>query len=294
LEPLNGPVEPGMEEISAILPGGYSGGMVMNREGYLVGLATSSGFTGQGQYAGCRTVIDSNRDGVVDDLDVCMPGSGRVNTFWPVEQAIRFIKAASQGSVNVVEPILPKVPFPSGTEVLLKDDFTKPDSGWTVFNDQNGSGDYLGKEFRFLVNQEFTEFWSLAHQSFTDVVIQVRSKVIAPVGNGDWGVQCRFKDPDNYYLFSISEDRFYGIFKKEKGRLIPLVDWQYSRLIQTYTPETLTAACIGDSLTFGLDHTVLAQVRDATFSSGDIGLEAGDWSIPGFGVGFSELVVKKP
>jgi len=57
---------------------------------------------------------------------------------------------------------------------------------------------------------------------------------------------------------------------------------------------TLTAACVGDTLTIAADGVVLGQVKDTAFSQGDIGLAAGAWSATDFGAAFSSLEVRSP
>ena len=57
---------------------------------------------------------------------------------------------------------------------------------------------------------------------------------------------------------------------------------------------TLTAACVGDTLSLGVEGVVLGQVKDTAFSQGDVGLAAGSWADAGFGVAFSSLEVRSP
>jgi hypothetical protein len=105
---------------------------------------------------------------------------------------------------------------------------------------------------------------------------------------------CRYRDPENYYLFSVSEDGYFGIFKKANGKFSSLLDWSYSPAITWYTPLTLTVVCDGETLMLGVDGKILGQVTDNSLQEGDIGLETGSWAQPGFGVSFDDLEVKAP
>jgi len=280
--------------ISATLPGGNSGGLAVNPEGQLVGMPTSQGFSGDRQFMACRTLVDTNRDGKVDGLDDCIPTGGRIDALRPIRMAIPLIEAARQGAVNITEPPLPEIDLPVGKVILFQDDYSDPKSGWSIFDNQTGWGSYLNNEFHILVKKDHTLLATTLQNSFKDVVVKVKTSILSQTGEGDRGVMCRFTDPDNYYLLSISEDGYYGIFKKVDGLFTPLVNWQYSHVITKYTPVILTAACIGDTLTLGVDGTALAQVKDAALTQGDIGLAAGAWENVDFGAAFSGLDVRSP
>jgi hypothetical protein len=288
------PAEADFISISVTLPGGNSGGLVVNSDGELVGMPTSQGFSGDRQFMACRTLVDTNRDGKVDTLDDCIPTGGRINALRPIRMAVPLIEAARQGEINIHDTPLPSIDLPAGKVILFQDDFSKPDSGWSLFDDQNGWGAYLNNEFHILVKKDHTLLWTTVQNSFKDVIVNVKTSILSPTGEGDRGVMCRYADPGDYYLLSISEDGYFGIFKKVDGVFSPLMNWQYSSAITKYAPATLTAACVGDTLTLGVDGVVLGQVKDAALAQGEIGLAAGTWSQADFGASFSDLEVRSP
>ncbi len=178
--------------------------------------------------------------------------------------------------------------------MLLEDDFSDPKSGWSLFEDENGWVSYLNNELHILVKKDHTLLWSTVNNSFEDVIITVKTSILSQTGEGDRGAICRYQDPKNYYYLAISEEGYFGIFKKVAGLTTPLINWQFSPAINKYAPVTLTAACSGDTLTLGVDGVVLGQVKDTAFSQGDVGLAAGDWASPGFAAAFSSLEVRSP
>ncbi len=280
--------------ISVTLPGGNSGGLAVNPDGQLVGMPTSQGFSGERQFMACRSLVDTNRDGKVDTLDDCIPTGGRINALRPIRMAVPLIEAARQGEINIIEPPMPSIDLPAGKVILFQDGFSNPDSGWSLFDDQNGWGAYLNNEYHILVKKDHTLLGTTVQNSFKDVVINVKTSILSPTGEGDRGVMCRYADPGDYYLLSISEDGYFGIFKKAYGIFSPLMNWQYSSAITKYAPVTLTAACVGDTITLGVDGVVLGQVKDAALAQGEIGLTAGTWSEADFGASFSDLEVRSP
>ncbi|HEY70913.1 MAG TPA: trypsin-like peptidase domain-containing protein [Anaerolineae bacterium] len=82
----------------ATIAGGNSGGMAVDSSGYLIGIPTqiSSG-DDQADIVDCRAVVDTNRDGVVDDQDTCIPIGGFINGLRPVNLAFPIIDAARAG-----------------------------------------------------------------------------------------------------------------------------------------------------------------------------------------------------
>ncbi len=290
------PADSDFIHISATLPGGNTGGLALNPAGQLVGMPTAQGFIGDRQFLACRTLVDTNRDGKVDEQDDCIPTGGRINALRPIRLAVPLIEAAKRGEVNILPlPMpLPSIKLPAGKVLLLEDDFSDPKSGWSLFEDENGWVSYLNNELHILVKKDHTLLWSTVNNSFEDVIITVKTSILSQTGEGDRGAICRYQDPKNYYYLAISEEGYFGIFKKVAGLTTPLINWQFSSAITKYAPVTLTAACSGDTLTLGVDGVVLGQVKDSAFSQGDVGLAAGDWANPGFAAAFSSLEVRSP
>lgn len=82
----------------ATIAGGNSGGLGANARGELIGVPTivTSG-AAEGQSVDCRALVDTNRDGVIDDLDTCVPVGGFINALRPVNLALPLIDAARSG-----------------------------------------------------------------------------------------------------------------------------------------------------------------------------------------------------
>jgi serine protease Do len=82
----------------ATIAGGNSGGMGLNPLGELVAIPTTLGSGAEeGGLADCRQLVDTNRDGVVDSEDTCVPLGGFINALRPVALAGPLIEAARQG-----------------------------------------------------------------------------------------------------------------------------------------------------------------------------------------------------
>lgn len=86
----------------ATIAAGNSGGMAVDDQGRLVGIPTqvSSGDE-RGDIVDCRSVVDTNRDGVIDNRDTCVPLGGFINGLRPVNLARPIIEAALAGQQYV-------------------------------------------------------------------------------------------------------------------------------------------------------------------------------------------------
>jgi S1-C subfamily serine protease len=279
---------------SATIAGGNSGGMVVDGQGYIIAIPTQLGSGGDEQYVDCRVIADTNRDGEVNSLDSCVPTGGFINALRPIKLAVPLIEAAGRGEYNIIEKPKPDIPFPVGRVVLYQDNFSNPDSGWTSDTLPDGFVGYRNGEYQIQVNIESYIFWGLAKEIFSDIVMTVKSRIITPVGDGEYGVICRHQDNANFYGMTLTEDGWFSIWKLEDSEFTYLLDWDYSRDIPKYEPATISAACIGNQLTLAVNDVVLGQVTDYTFSRGDIGLFAGTWEEKGFTIAFDDVVVMSP
>ena len=98
----------------ATIAGGNSGGLAANDAGEIVGVPTRSGTTSE--IVDCRVIVDTNRDGVIDDDDTCVPLGGFINGLRPIAFAEPLISAARSGVAYVPIGGLPEPggsPLPS-------------------------------------------------------------------------------------------------------------------------------------------------------------------------------------
>lgn len=181
--------------------------------------------------------------------------------------------------------------------ILFKDDFSDPGSGWMQGEDEFGKTEYLNGGFRIFVNSDVTGKVSIPRLLFTDTVIEVDASKIAGPDDNDFGVICRYQDENNFYFFEISSDGYYSIgkFKDNRLILIGMEQMQTSDHIrQGETTNRIRAACIGSSLSLSVNGHHLAEVEDADFPRGDVGLIAGTFETPGADLLFDNFKVIKP
>ncbi len=283
---------------SATIAGGNSGGLAANARGQLIGVPTQLGYGGDDQYVDCRILADTNRDGVIDEEDDCVPTGGFINALRPVNLARPLIEAALRGETNIVggESLPPAAgEMPASGEMLYQEDFSSASSGWDEFDGENGKVSYADGAYHIQVDTEKYYVWGNAYQEFSDTLITVEAQPVKPVGDADFGIICRYQDKNNFYALEISEDGYYAIWKEEDGEFVSLVEWSFSESLPVDgSPVTIQAACTGDTLILAANGAVLAEAHDNAFSHGDIGLLAGTWDTSGVEIRFDNLFVYAP
>ena len=79
----------------ATIAGGNSGGLAANERGEIIAVPTRSGTTSD--IVDCRVIVDTNRDGVIDEQDTCVPLGGFINGLRPIAFAAEMINAVLNG-----------------------------------------------------------------------------------------------------------------------------------------------------------------------------------------------------
>ncbi len=181
-------------------------------------------------------------------------------------------------------------------DTLFYDDFTNPATGWERFTSAEGTMDYDGSGYRFLVNALQANFWSTPGKSFKDVRVEVDVAKLSGPDENRIGLLCRFVE-NNYYFFMVSSDGYYTIGKYIGGNVIQLgqSEMQYNESIHTgLAVNHLRADCRGDTLIFYVNGTPVAKAEDSDLAEGDVGLLAGTFAQPGVDVIFDNFVVLQP
>jgi S1-C subfamily serine protease len=279
---------------SATIAGGNSGGLVANAAGELIGVPTQLGYGGEDEFVDCRVLADTNRDGVIDENDNCVPTGGFINALRPVSLALPLIEAAERGEVLIGTRHSPQAEIPLDGEILYSDDFASPFSGWDTGGDEFVRRYYQNGEYFIQISPDNYYGWANPGEDFADVVITVDVRAERSDGTGDFGVLCRYQDEDNFYALEVSEDGYFAIWKAEAGEFSDLVEWSFSNDIPIQEAVTVKAACIGDQLSLAIGDVLLAAVSDGTHAYGDVGLIAGTWEQGDLVIGFDNYMVRAP
>lgn len=275
---------------SGTIAGGNSGGLAVNDKGELIGVPTAVGSGDlSDDVVDCRALMDTNRDGYIDDHDTCVPTGGFINALRPINLAMDLISAARAGEVAITTGNGIGESFNVDGQVVFEDDFSSPKSGWNNTVDKDGETKYENGEYVVKVSKPMYLIWSDQEYLYDPIVIEADVRVVDSVGDADYGFICGLVDNQNFYGLEISEDGYFTIWHQAGSEVSFLVDWTYSQEIAGGGPFRLSAQCGSDQLVLALDGIVLASAADSDYQSGGIGMLAGTFDTAGFIVAFDNL-----
>jgi hypothetical protein len=182
--------------------------------------------------------------------------------------------------------------------VLFSDDFSDVNSGWDRVQADEGVTDYENGAYRIFVDAAQHDYWANPGQSFGDVRVEVDATKIGGPDNNDFGVICRSQaDDQEFYVFQIRSDGFYGIVKYagDDFEFLGSDGYLASDAVNLGASSNhIRADCVGDTLTLYVNGTQLHSVTDSSYASGDVGLLAGTFDEAGTDIAFDDFVVREP
>jgi len=283
---------------SGTIAGGNSGGLAATPNGEIIGVPTQVG-SGElfGDVVDCRPLADTNRDGIIDERDNCVPTGGFINALRPINLAQPLIDAAMAGQVAIVEDSAYEhhyQDYEDDSDVVLFDAFVDNRNGWNLGDLSTGWADIVGGQLVINVEAESYYIYTTLPGNHSTVVLMVDFNVLQATGVGDLGFVCGYVNDENYNVLEISEDGYYSIWSIVDGEYVSTVDWTYSSNISTYGTNTLFAYCGYDGFFLAINDTLLVDVDSNLYRSGEVGLLAGTYAQPNIMVGFSDFAIFKP
>lgn len=182
--------------------------------------------------------------------------------------------------------------------VLFQDDFSDSSSGWDRSSFVGGSTDYENSGYRIFVNETNYSAWANPNRNYSDVRIEVEARKIGGDDDNEFGVICRHANINNFYVATISSDGFYGFLKREDGGSLQLLNMENmlpSEAINLGNATNLIRLdCVGSTLSLYVNGKFVGETVDDSIGSGDVGLYAGTFSVPGTDIFFDNFVVREP
>jgi hypothetical protein len=181
--------------------------------------------------------------------------------------------------------------------VLYQDDFSNEESGWGVLNSEAGVASYTRTSYHIYLKSPNVNLWAQPGQDFGAARIEADVLTNAGPSENRMGLICRMQNSFNFYYFVISADGYYGIGKVNDGKwsLLETSEMRPSSAILTGGRKNhLRADCVDNLFAFYVNGQLVGTATDTDFTSGDVGLLAGSFDIPGVDVYFDNFVVYKP
>ncbi len=206
------------------------------------------------------------------------PASGSKPTLPPI--GLKPTRPAPTEAALQPEPTMPPIE-PSGTTsaMLFHDNFDDANSGWDVYNNDNGSVGYDNGEYVIKVKPDTFWLWGNPYQAFDDVSVEVDAALALGAEDSDMGVICRYQSDNKNLMFAvITADGRYGIYEVKDGTdtLLTGDALRSSTAIKTgKVSNHIQFVCKGDEYTLIVNGQSIVSVTNQAFASGDVGLIAG-------------------
>ncbi len=207
------------------------------------------------------------------------------------------LRIYAPAGVAVSPTATPDTPTGSTLAVVLTEDFEDADMIFAETVNDEGEVWREGGELH-LLNYTDSPYgtWAYAEQSVADVVVQVDSRFVAGSDNNWHQLICRSVDGDNYITAEYSADGYVFVKAVVDGEDLVAHDVTQSRIVRlgTSAVNTMRLECLGDTIRFSLNDTLLTEFTDTQPAAGDIVLGVssldGDYSE----IAYDNLVVSAP
>lgn len=195
----------------------------------------------------------------------------------PASAAVAPSPAAGQLQASAPSPV-------AGQRALLDETFATRPLGWP--NDPASTAwlDTRGFHLEPRVASQHVATVAPVGATLTDVsVTGLFRKLGGPVGGG-YGLILRaqggpldgINQGGRYYVFEIGDRGEIGAWRREEDHWVDLVPWtSSSAVIPGASENRLVVAATGSRFTFSVNDTQVAQVTDATLTSGAVGVYTG-------------------
>lgn len=203
--------------------------------------------------------------------------------------------AASATAAPAAQPSAGPAAAPAPPAELFSDDFEDPGSGWLAAVTAEAEKGYEAGEYRIRVYETDFASWGYPDRAveLADFVVEVDARRMSGPEDNEYGLLVRYQPEDGFYFFALSSTGQFSVQKYTGEDWLMLVDWTASRVVRgAGDVNRLRVTCQGAKMRFFVNGEPLAQVEDAAFAAGNIGLLASSADQGGVSVAFDNLRVR--
>lgn len=189
-------------------------------------------------------------------------------------------------------------PTPGPGDVIYKTEFDDA-TGWSSLTLQDGgkfTAESRNGKLYVEVNSKDTYAYVFSDIDFgySDVQIKADVETVSGPNRNNISLVCRATD-NGWYEFNIFSGGLYNILRFDSGKGWTALATGGSKAINLQKAKNnLVAICQGNQLTFIINDTKVASVRDSTYTGGVVGVSVSTFDIAGAGVEFDRLIVSLP
>lgn len=193
-----------------------------------------------------------------------------------------------------------EVPLPGGRKALFHDEFVQGFTGnWMLEDDELGSSVIVPEHLIIELNAPNTiQYATLVEPTFSDFTLEVEAQLVTGSLISTYGVLFRMQSPEEFYRFAVTGDGMYLLERhsSDGARFKFMDDWRDTVAINQGLGSTNSLKVVADGPTIAIyvNDTLLEEVTDESYGSGNIALDAGTFDGAGTQVLFDNLAVFPP
>ena len=162
-------------------------------------------------------------------------------------------------------------------EPTYSTDFSTDPTGWTPFEITGATYELVDEALEFVFSEPNILTWAELPERPTNYYIQVDATLASPVETAEYGIIFNYEDPENFYLYGISNASTYSVWRLVDNNWEAIYDWTESDLLEVDEGNTNTLGLLmqEDSYAVVANGEVLAVLENTHPSLGSLALAAG-------------------
>jgi hypothetical protein len=180
-------------------------------------------------------------------------------------------------------------------EPQLSDDFRRDNGDWSAESDDKVTYSYVSRAYHVRVDQAnwlgFAFNQRLLEESASSFLVEVDVTHVDGPLDAEYGLLFHHQDADNFYLYAISGEGAYSLWKKVDSEWTTLIEWTENTAINIEHGEANRLGLLveGATVTLLVNDQVLTQIKEVALFLGDVGLVAGAFDEPGVEIAFDNF-----
>ncbi|MCP4361517.1 MAG: DUF1080 domain-containing protein [Chloroflexi bacterium] len=187
-----------------------------------------------------------------------------------------------------------------GADLLFREEFVPGQTArWEIEGDDLGHTAVLNEQL--VINLEapnILQYSALTDQSFQDFILEVDARQVSGELSNSYGVLFRMQGPSQFYRLEITGEGNYVLERRN-------ADGSWTRFVDEWTPSEaikqgynvtnrIRIEANGAQVSAYVNGVLVGQFNDATYTAGQIGLDAGTFGSPEMQAAFDNVVVWQP
>ncbi len=174
--------------------------------------------------------------------------------------------------------ILDRVDTVHEEDATLSEDFRRDSGAWALGSEDASEIEIARRALSIhIIDPNWLGWSNLTDVQAADLLMEADIRLDSGPTATEMGIMFRYVDADNFYLFAITGDGSYSLWKLVDNEWQELLPWTDSTAIDTTrgAVNRLAVLAEGDTISLVINDEAVAEVQDDAFTAGEVGLAVG-------------------